>query len=212
MFNNFTSKLKWDFRYLKLNIEIILVIIFHFEGYNPYGVLVQNSSQAKPIYESVYELSLRLHENMSPEVDVLVFSVHQNEVIADSVKLKVKKCLKNKVRLEFIFGGFENEINRWVTTLDRIDLGLVRQRSRRPSRGQSWQCAEFALHFVSHRQKRHVYGIAQCHQSSKRNYKKAGYLLNRIMKLYNTTLWFLFEDFWEPDRVRNDARFAKLQA
>jgi hypothetical protein len=38
-------------------------------------------------------------EDMSPEINLLVFYVSNVEVIPDSVTLPVEKCLKNKVYL-----------------------------------------------------------------------------------------------------------------
>lgn len=50
------------------------------------------------IFEYNYELSLKLVDDMSPELNILVFYIHKNEIIPDSASLKLNKCLKNKVK------------------------------------------------------------------------------------------------------------------
>lgn len=42
-------------------------------------------------------MSLQLNENMSPQIKILLFAIIDNEIVADLVSFRVKKCLSKKV-------------------------------------------------------------------------------------------------------------------
>jgi hypothetical protein len=77
--------------------------LYSFIAYNILGQPMTNKNyQIKDVYESIYELSLRISTEMSPNLKVLVFYVDGQEIIPDSVNYKINKCFENEVKKKFI--------------------------------------------------------------------------------------------------------------
>ncbi len=77
--------------------------MYSFIAYNILGQPMTNKNyQIKDVYESIYELSLRISTEMSPNLKVLVFYVDGQEIIPDSVNYKINKCFENEVKKKFI--------------------------------------------------------------------------------------------------------------
>ena len=59
--------------------------------------MTNKNYKLKEMYESVYELSFRISDEMSPDLKVLVFYTQGQEIIPDSVNYKINKCFRNQV-------------------------------------------------------------------------------------------------------------------
>lgn len=55
--------------------------------------------QNKSWHELKFRVSFSITEEMTPLLNLLVFFVHNDEIIPDSYEFKINKCLKNKVKL-----------------------------------------------------------------------------------------------------------------
>ena len=54
-------------------------------------------SSRKEMREKQFELSLKLDEKMSPELKILLFTIVDGEIVADSLSIELAKCLSHKV-------------------------------------------------------------------------------------------------------------------
>lgn len=54
-------------------------------------------SKRTAVNEKQFEMSLKVDERMSPEFKILLFTIVDGEIVADSMSFEIEKCLSHPV-------------------------------------------------------------------------------------------------------------------
>jgi hypothetical protein len=84
---------------------------------------VLNADIQKTIFEYEYELELTPSDEMSPEFKLVAYFMSKNEIIPDSISLKLDRCFKNKV--DFYLSSKTIQVGRRVELSVRSEPGSI---------------------------------------------------------------------------------------
>lgn len=59
-------------------------------------------SKRTAVNEKQFEMSLKVDERMSPEFKILLFTIVDGEIVADSMSFEIEKCLSHPVSYSII--------------------------------------------------------------------------------------------------------------